>query len=168
MCLWSYSEYYLLDNITCFIWVERHLKLEVLKDEKRWTSCKTLDLASLDLVTRIYILDMYVRGKNSKCLKNNSLCIQICWYFISLLYDSGWRYDLATPWSIFHEKIKHKYVNYESKWTFTDLCICKRCNDVKICAFKEDDVILCFYPDEAVSMLAVKTSLRFTSFERQD
>lgn len=110
----------------------------------------------------MYISDMYVRGKKLKMFKNNSL-----WYFNGFLYDSSWRYDLATPWSIFHKNVQQKDVNSKSKWTFSDLCIRKRCNYVKIWAFKDDEVILCFYPDEAVSKLAVtlKASLLFASFE---
>jgi len=42
--------------------------------------------------------------KISKCKKKNSLWIHKCWYFNGFLYDSSWRYDLATPWIIFHKK----------------------------------------------------------------
>jgi len=73
------SEHYLLNNITCFIWAERHLKLEVLKGEKRrtqsnWFKDVSTTLYLFNLVTKMYILDIYVREKKSQNVKKkNSL-----------------------------------------------------------------------------------------------
>ncbi len=35
VCVWFYSEFYLLYNITCIIWTERHLKWKILKDKHK-------------------------------------------------------------------------------------------------------------------------------------
>lgn len=74
VCVWFYSEFYLLYNITCIIWTERHLKWKILEDKHKPSN--GFNNATQNVYTVVS------QQKNLKILMNKGLWIQKCWCLI--------------------------------------------------------------------------------------